>query len=49
MPCLTVRDTQTTLPVTGTAASRARAFTKGTLAEWQWAEFEETAVCWSPS
>jgi anti-sigma regulatory factor (Ser/Thr protein kinase) len=44
MPFLTARDAQTTLPVTGTAASSARAFTKRALAEWQLAEFEETAV-----
>jgi anti-sigma regulatory factor (Ser/Thr protein kinase) len=44
MSRLTDRDTQTTLPVTGPAASRARAFTKDALARWNLAEFEETAV-----
>jgi anti-sigma regulatory factor (Ser/Thr protein kinase) len=44
MSCLTARDTETTLPVTGPAASRARAFTKDALAHWGLAEFQETAV-----
>jgi anti-sigma regulatory factor (Ser/Thr protein kinase) len=44
MSCLTARDTEATLPVTGPAASRTRAFTKDALAHWGLAEFEETAV-----
>ena len=44
MSCLTARDTWTTLPVTGPAATRARAFTKDALVHWGLAEFEETAV-----
>ncbi len=44
MPCLTVHDTKTTLPVTQTAASSARAFTKETLAQWNLSESEETAI-----
>jgi hypothetical protein len=44
MSCLAARDTETTLPVTGPAAARARAFTKDALAAWDLAEFGETAV-----
>jgi anti-sigma regulatory factor (Ser/Thr protein kinase) len=44
MSGLTVRDTETSLPVTGPAASRARAFTRDALGHWDLAEFEETAV-----